>query len=200
MDGGGNAERLATSDYVQIPTSWSPDGTVLAFHELRSETRADVFLVSLSGDLEPKPFLNGRAKEMWAAFSPGGEWIAYPSDETGRFEVYVRRYPDGGSLRQVSSDGGAYPVWSASGKELFYRNGDKLMAVAVETDKNLVLGSPTVLFERRYGRSLFSTFAVSSDGHRFIDLDDSVAEPTPTHLVLVQNFSEELKRLVPPRN
>jgi serine/threonine-protein kinase len=198
LDGGGKAERLATSDYVQIPTSWSPDGAVLAFHELRAETGADVFLLSSSGD--PEPFLTGRADERFAAFSPNGRWIAYQSDETGRHEIYVRRYPGGGGLRQVSTDGGAYPVWNPNGKELFYRDGDKMMAVTVETGGDLVLGRPTVLFERRYGRSAFSTFAVTPDGRRFIDLDDSVAEPAPTHLVLVQNFAEELKRLAPARN
>ena len=198
-DGAGHAERLATSDYTQLPTSWSPDGSVLAFQELRAETGADVFLVSFSGDREPKPFLNGRANELWAEFSPNGEWIAYQSDETGRFEIYVRRYPGGESPRQVSTDGGSYPVWNPNGKELFYRSGDTMMAVAVETEGgNLVMGPPAVLFEKHYGRSAFSTFAVTPDGRRFIDLDDSAAEPAPTHLVLVQNFSEELKRLAPP--
>jgi Tol biopolymer transport system component len=198
VDGGGKAERLAASHYAQIPTSWSPDGAVLAFHELRAETGADVFLLSSSDD--PEPFLTGRADERFAAFSPNGRWIAYQSDETGRHEIYVRRYPGGGSLRQVSTDGGAYPVWNPNGKELFYRSGDRMMAVVVETGGELVLGRPIVLFQRRYARSAFSTFAVTPDGQRFIDLDDSVAEPAPTHLVLVQNFFEELKRLVPVRN
>jgi len=199
-DGGGQAERLAKSDYTQVPTSWSPYGSVLAFHELRVETGADVFLLSLSGDREPKPFLNGRPNEMFAAFSPSGTWIAYQSDETGRFEIYLRRYPDGGSLRQVSTDGGTYAVWNPNGRELFYRSNDKIMSVAVETEGDLALGRPAVLYEKRYGRSAFSTFAVTPDGQRFIDLDDSVAEPAPTYLVLVQNFGEELKRLAPPRN
>ena len=198
VDGGSQAERLATSVYTQVPTSWSPDGSFLAFHESRVETGADVLLLSLSGDRNPKPFLNGRANEMWATFSPNGAWIAYQSDETGRFEVYLRRYPDGGSL-PVSTEGGTYPVWNPNGRELFYRSSDKMMSVAIETKGDLALGRPAMLFENRYGRSAFSTFAVTPDGQRFIDLDDSVAEPAPTHLVLVQNFSEELNRLVPSR-
>jgi serine/threonine-protein kinase len=156
-------------------------------------------MLSLSGDREAEPFLNGRANEMWPAFSPNGRWIAYQSDETGEFEIYIRRFPGGGGMRQVSTGGGAYPVWNPNGKELFYRSGDKMMALAVETEGDLVLGRPTVLFERPYPPG-FSTFAVTPDGRRFIDLDDSVAEAAPTHLVLVQNFGEELKRLAPPRN
>ena len=74
-----------------------------------------------------------------------------------------------------------------------------MMSVAIETTGDLALGRPTVLFERSYGPSAFSTFALTPDGRRFIDLDDSVAEPAPTHLILVQNFSEELNRLVPTR-
>jgi serine/threonine-protein kinase len=199
VDGGGEAKLLATSDFMKLPTSWSPDGAVLAFDEYAVQTGTDIWMLSLSGDRKAEPFLNGRANEMWPAFSPNGRWIAYQSDETGEFEIYIRRFPGGGGMRQVSTGGGAYPVWNPNGKELFYRSGDKMMAVAVETEGDLVLGRPTVLFERPYPPG-FSTFAVTPDGRRFIDLDDSVAEPAPTHLVLVQNFGEELKRLAPPRN
>jgi hypothetical protein len=90
-------------------------------------------------------------------------------------------------------------VWNPNGRELFYRNEDKMMAVALETEGDLVLGHPTVLFERRFSPSGYADFAVTPDGGRFIALDDSVAEPAPTQLVLVQNFGEELKRLVPAR-
>jgi hypothetical protein len=103
-------------------------------------------------------------------------------------------------MRQVSTEGGSFPVWNPNGKELFYRGGDKMMAIAVETEGELVLKRATVLYERRYARTLHSRFAVTPDGQRFIDLDDCVAEPAPTHLVLVQNFGEELKRLAPARN
>jgi serine/threonine-protein kinase len=198
VDSAAQATRLATSDYMQVPASWSPDGAVLAFQEYGVES-TDVWMLSLSGDHEPEPFLNGRANEMWPAFSPDGTWIAYQSDETGRFEIYLRRFPGGGGMRQISTGGGEYSAWNPNGKELFYRGGDNMMAVAVETEGDLVLGRPTALYERRYPRTLFSTFSVTPDGQRFIDIDDSVAEPAPTSLVLVQNFGEELKRLAPPR-
>ncbi len=94
---------------------------------------------------------------------------------------------------------GGYPVWNPNGRELFYRSGDRMMAVAVETEGDLVIGRPATLFERRFS-PWDAHFAVTPDGQRFIAFDRSVAEPAPTHLVLVQNFSEELKRLVPVRD
>jgi serine/threonine-protein kinase len=200
VDADGDAERLATTDHTQVPASWSPDGAVLAFQEKSVETLDDIWMLSLSGDRKAEPFVKGRANEMWPTFSPNGSWIAYQSDETGRFEIYIRRFPGGGGMRQVSTEGGSFPVWNPNGKELFYRGGDKMMAIAVETEGELVLKRATVLYERRYARTLHSRFAVTPDGQRFIDLDDSVAEPAPTHLVLVQNFGEELKRLAPARN
>ena len=154
---------------------------------LLSETRGSVYGANWSGE----------QNELWGAFSPNGNWIAYQSDESGEFEIYLRRFPGAGDKRQVSTGGGTTPVWSRRGRELFFRNGDQIIAVAVKAEKELVLGRPTVLFERPFTPTLFANFDVTADGQRFVDLDDSVAEPPPTHLVLVQNFDEELKRLVP---
>jgi Tol biopolymer transport system component len=199
VEGARPAERLATSVYTQTASSWSPDGTVLAFYEDSSDTGADIWILSLPGDRKAKPFLNGRANEMCPAFAPDGRWIAYQSDETGEFEIYLRRFPDGGGMKRVSTGGGFYPVWNPNGKELFYRNGEKMMAVTVGLGEDVVPGRPTVLFESSFPADV-AGFVVTPDGQRFIALDDSVAEPAPTHLVLVQNFREELKRLVPPPN
>ena len=191
-------EMLATSDFVKVPMSWSPDGKVVAFQTGRQETGQDIFVLSLNGERKQEPLVTGRANEGAPAFSPDGRWIAYESDETGEFEIYICRYPRGDGRQRVSNGGGTLPRWNPRGQELFYRNGDKMMAVAVSTG-DASLGTPTLLFERRYGPTLFNRFDVSPDGKRFVDLDDSVAEPPPTHLVLVQNFGEELKRRVPTR-
>src|SRR3972149_9570920 len=138
-------------------------------------------MLSLSGDRKPEPFLTGRANEMWPAFSPNGRWIAYQSDETGEFEISLRRFPDGSGMRQISTEGGSYPVWNPNGKELFYRSGDKMMAVAVETEGELVLGRATVLYERRYARTLHSRFAVAPDGPRFLSPPPNAARAPPAH-------------------
>jgi hypothetical protein len=199
VHGDGNAELLLTMEDYMAPTSWSPDGAVLLLEARGVETGMDVWMLSLSDDRKPEPLLNERANEGEAAFSPNGKWIAYQSDETGRFEIYVRRFPSGGDKKQASTGGGDYPRWNPNGKELFYASGDEMMTVPVETDSELILGRPTMLFEKRRNPDL-PNYAVTPDGQRFIFIDDSVAEPAPTHLVLVQNFGEELKRLAPARN
>ena len=193
------AERLATSNFNQIPTSWSPDGAMLAFHEQSHDRGRNIWLFPFQGGGEPEPFLNGRANEAMARFSPDGRWVAYQSDESGQLEVYVCRVPDGSGKKPVSTDGGYEPAWNPNGKELFYRSGDSMMAVAVETDGDLILGRPTVLFEGRFVYHALGSYDVAPDGQRFVFIDDSEAEPPPTHLVLVQNFDEELKRLVPAK-
>ena len=200
VDDSQKVELIATSDFVKVPTSWSRDGKVVAFQTGRDETGHDIFVLTLNGERRPEPLVTGRANEAAPAFSPDGRWIAYQSDETGRPEIYVCSFPGCQGKRPVSNDGGTYPKWNPKGGELFYRNGNKMVAVAIATGGDgVTLGTPFTLFERSYGPTLFSAFDVSPDGTRFVDLDDSVAEPPATHLVLVHNFGEELKRRVPTR-
>ena len=124
--------------------------------------------------------------------------MAYVSDESGRAEIYIRPFPVEGGKWQVSTEGGTLPRWNPNGRELFYRQGDKLMAVDVRTESELTLGRPRELFER------FSPFGgeydVDNDGKRFVMADTSVSRKAPTQLILVQNWAEELKRLVPTEN
>jgi hypothetical protein len=134
-----------------------------------------------------------------ASFSPDGRWVAYQSDETGQLEIYICRFPDRSGKQQVSTDGGYEPVWNRNGEELFYRNGNRMMAVPVQMDGDLVLGRPTSLFEGRFVYHGLGSYDVTPDGQRFVLIDDSEAEPAPTHLVLIQNFTEVLKRLVPTK-
>jgi Tol biopolymer transport system component len=187
------AERIATSNFTKVATSWSPDGTAIAYQE-----RGDIYILPLTPGSKAVPFVNSRAAESWAAFSPSGAWLAYGSDESGREEVYVRRFPDGRDRQQVSVDGGTNPVWNPDGSELFYRNGFKMMAVSVQNAATMTMSRPRALYERRFGRSQDDGFSVTPDGRYFIDLDDSVAEPPPTELVVVQHFASELSRLAPP--
>jgi hypothetical protein len=94
---------------------------------------------------------------------------------------------------------GPYPLWNPNGKELFFRNRDKMMAVEVQTEGDLVLKRPTMLFERHF-LPWEGSVEVAKDGQRFLGIDESVVEPAPRHLALVQNFGEELKRLVPVKD
>ena len=189
------AQRLTETPNLTVPLSWSPDGRTLAFRD-GGLTGPDIWLLSLE-DGRTTPFLQTPADESWPAFSPDGRWIAYESDESGRFEIYLRRFPDATGRQLVSTSGGRKPVWNLNGGELFYRDGDDMISVEVRSEGELTLGTPTVLYERPYARSLFPTFTVTPDGQRFIDIDDSEAEHPPTQLILVQNFDDELERLVP---
>ena len=192
-DGSGQAEQLTTSEYEQFFASWSPDGKFLSFVDIRPESGADIWVLSMEGDRTPEPFLLTGFNEDFPMFSSNGRWVAYQSDESGRNEVYIQPFPGGGGKRQVSTEGGTFPVWNPNGRELFYRNGDRMMVVAVETDGELTLGKPRLLFERR---SLLASYDVMPDGQRFVMIEES-EELAPTQLILVQNWFEELKRLVP---
>ena len=190
-DRSGEAEPLFASEAGQIPTSWSPNGQVLAFHATNPTSAQDIWLVPREG--EAAPFLVGPFNERGAVFSPDGGWVAYVSDESGRTEVYVRPYPGPGSPTQFSTDGGREPMWSPGGGELLYRIGDAMMAVAIETEPTLQLGATQQLFEGRYlGDPDRANYDVASNGERFL----MVKEPTP-QIIFVENWFEELKRLVP---
>ena len=193
-DGSGQPERLTTSEHPQWPTSWSPDGKMLAFEEFRPETGYDIILLSLDGDRVPKPFLQTPFDESVAKFSPNGRWVAYSSNESGHYEVYIRPFPSAEGKRQISTGGGDLPVWNSNGKELFYLNEDEMMVVDVETEGELVLGTPQMLFEKP---SLLEEYDVAPDGQHFVMIEEGESQPAPTQLILVQNWGEELKRLVP---
>jgi hypothetical protein len=125
---------------------------------------------------------------------------AYISDESGRYEIYVQPYPGPGGKWQISTEGGMEPVWNRNGRELFYRSGDKMMAVDVTTLPSFSVGKPKMLFEGRYARSPCPTsnYDVSPDGQRFLMLKPTEQEQsTPTQINVVLNWFEELKRRVP---
>ncbi len=112
--------------------------------------------------------------EETPSFSPDSRWIAFASNESGRYEIYVQPYPGPGGKRPISTDGGREPLWSRDGRELFYRQGDYFMAVPIETDPELVAGKPQALFEDRYVSPFTSpslgesTYDLSPDGQHFV--------------------------------
>ncbi len=193
-DGSGQPERLTTSEHVKYAVSWSPDGKILAFVGERPEKGWDIWVMSMDGDRIPEPFLQTDFNEYGPMFSPNGLWIAYSSDESGRREVYVRPFPSAEGKRQVSTGGGDWPKWHPNGKELFYLNGDKMIVVDVETEGELTLGDPRLLFEKSLANPYYD---VTPDGQRFVMIEEGESQPAPTQLILVQNWGEELKRLVP---
>ena len=140
-------------------------------------------------------------------FSPDGDWLAYESNESGQFEVYVRPFPGPGGKLQISTQGGIEPVWSRNRRELYYRNGDRMMAVEVSSrrDSNgafpsgFSAGSPQLLFEGHFQFSglVSSGYDVSPDGQRFLMVQPSGPDQTPTQIQVVLNWFTELQQRVP---
>jgi Tol biopolymer transport system component/predicted Ser/Thr protein kinase len=190
-DGSGGTERLATSDRAQIAGSWSPDGQTLAFEESNPGTGYDLLVYRVE-DRKVQPFLQTRFNEIAPQFSPDGRWLAYVSDESGRNEVYVQPYPGPGGKWQISTEGGTEPIWARNG-ELFYRNGDKMMAVGTTTKANFSADTPKVLFEGHYATfNTMPAYDATPDGQRF--LLAKTAEQGPQEISVVLNWTEELKQ------
>jgi Tol biopolymer transport system component len=205
-DGSGGLERLTNSEYVQAPMSWSPNGQLLAFIEINPTTGYDIWVLRMdnpsagSGQVrKAQPFLRTRFDETSPRFSPDGRWLAYISNESGRNEIYVQPYPGPGMKWQISTEGGTEPAWNPNGRELFYRSGDKMMAVDIVTQPGFAAGTPRMLFEGRYEPAPvpIANYDVSSDGQRFLMLKPVEQAQAPTQINVVLNWFEELKQKVP---
>jgi Tol biopolymer transport system component len=204
-DGSGGLERLTSSEYLQAPT-WSGDGKLLAFHEINPTTQRDIWVLRMSdpsagsGQVrKAQLFLKTPFDEAGPMFSRDGRWLAYVSNESGRYEVYVQAYPGPGGKYQISTEGGTEPVWNANGHELFYRSGNKMMAVEITTQPNFSAGKPQMLFEGPYLPTPVTTpnYDVSRDGKRLLMLKSSEQEAAPTQINVALNWVEELKQKVP---
>jgi len=205
-DGSGDAEELTTSESRLWPCSWSPDGRELAYVTLGSGPSplgllGDIWVLSpAERERKPRPVVKTPFSEMHPAFSPNGRWLAFDSDESGRWEVYLQPYPGPGPKTQISVDGGRSPTWSGDGLELFYQDGDKMMAVNVTTEPAVKVAKPVLLFEATDDIGIpCRTYDVTPDGQRFLMVDVSKLPPHEpvTHINVVLNWFEELKRRVP---
>jgi serine/threonine-protein kinase len=199
LDGRGAGETLLRSDSASrsFPFSWSPDG-VLAFVHLRQGQ--DIW-VATPGKDEPKPFRATSFVEGAPAFAPDGHAIAYIANETGRNEIYVQPFPGPGQRLTITSEGANEPVWPPNGRELFYRNGDAMMAVEVSTSPTLKVGAPRLLFEKHYEPSLalYPNYSVTSDGQRFVMVKRIDEGQSPAQINVVINWFDELRALAPKK-
>ena len=214
-DGTGAAERLTDSPNNHIANAVSPDRTTLVFRE-DTATGSDLLLLPLQGERRPQPLVKTPSMERNADISPSGRWLAYESNESGQFEVYVRPFPNVNDGRsQVSAGGGTVPLWSRNGREIFFMTlrGESLMTAAIlESTGSAAFkhGTPIKLLDTRSyyaptgglnnlgpGRM----YDVSADGHRFLMMKN-VSEPertsAPQSIMVVQNWIEEVKRRVGP--
>ena len=201
-DGTGEPERLLESDGIQQPLSFAPDGRLLFSADVAGRGR-DIHALSMDGSGRVERILYGATNEGNAEVSPDGRWIAYDSDESGQFEIYVRPYPDAyaGGRWPISSGGGRQPLWSRDGRELYYRDFDgALLAASVTLTPTFAPGPVVRLFpSANYfgGGSALSgrTYDLSLDGGRFLMIKQM--PPDDAALVVTLNWFEELKRLVP---
>jgi serine/threonine protein kinase/Tol biopolymer transport system component len=198
VDGSDQAEHLVMSQTDVSMGSFSPDGKLLVFADDR-----DIKVLSLE-DGQISPITETEFAEKSPEFSPDGKWLAYASRETGRFEIYLQPYPAGDRIL-ISTAGGWGPRWAGDGQELFYRSaplGDpsdtQIMAVKIQLVPNLTVGTPEVLFEGRYADPPDGGYDVTADGQRFVIVENLELERKEVKQInIVQNWFEDLKRLVP---
>jgi dipeptidyl aminopeptidase/acylaminoacyl peptidase len=187
-----------TASQTLFPQSWSHDGRFLAFASMDRQTEVDIWLLALTGERKPVPFLRTRFSETHARISPDGRWLAYVSDDTGRPSVYVTRFPEPGGKWLVSAAGGNFPVWRHDSRELYYRAFDgKLVAVPIGSGADFTHGEPVPLFEPRaaIGDLGFGTFYdVAPDGRFLINI---LVERTSPPVAVVLNWRADDQS--PPR-
>jgi len=197
-NGSSTAESIIEGPNDQVATCWSPDGRVLLFHEIRPVTGYDISCLYTEDENTQQSLLHESWTECNAVFSPDGSWIAYQSNQEGLDHVYVSPFPVP-APKKISTGGGYNPLWSPNGKEIFYRNGDKMIAVTIESEPETRVMASEVLFEGQYYTDGNRSYDVSRDGQRFLMLKESEDQAAATQLIVVHNWFEELKRLVPVR-
>jgi Tol biopolymer transport system component len=171
-DGSGAGERLTASEYNRGAQAFSPDGLLLSFYEIHPTTTRDVWMLPLTGNQTPWPFIRTPKKAGGVMFSADSKWLAYVAEDTGRYEIHIRPIAGSGRPVQVSFNGGTEPIWPRKSGELFYRQDDQRMAVEITTQPTLVVGTPRVLFEGKYekGLGMHANWDATADGQRFLML------------------------------
>jgi len=199
LTGAGRDEALYKSSAPhKHPMDWSRDGRFILYHTRQARTGADLWVLPLSGDRRPFPLLQTEFGEWHGQFSPDGRHVAYTSDESGAWEVYVQPFPGSGERLRISASGGGQPRWRRDGNELFYIAADGTMT-AVPLDRgsgSLSAGIPKALFKTSVhtpSLSVIFGYAVTGDGQRFL-INTPAADALRTPITVVLNWTAELKR------
>jgi dipeptidyl aminopeptidase/acylaminoacyl peptidase len=194
--GVGPEEVLVKDNVRQYFSGWSADGRFLLYGRDDPKTRWDIYVVPTEGDRQPVPFLQTPFGEGPGSFSPDGRWIAYPSDDQGKYEVYVQPFPATGDKWQISTNSGQSPVWRSDGKELYYLSPDqKLMAVEVKPGSRFEATAPRALFDLVPARATgnFGSYAVTAAGDRFLFVTDP-EQTASQQFTVVTNWAAEVKK------
>jgi len=194
-DGSGPEERLVAGPNFLHPYSFSADGRFLAYSDQHPKTDSDIWVLPMEGERKPQPFLRTPFQEMFPALSPDGRWIAYQSNESGRPEIYLQPFPGPGGRIQISTDGAWTPLWASTGRELFYLNAEKVMAVPIETKPTIRAGAPRVMFQLA---TIFTghPYDHSPNAERFVFITPSEQQGASAQIYVVLNWFEELKSRV----
>jgi serine/threonine-protein kinase len=210
-DGAGEPQRLLETRNSSVPWSFSPDGRLLAYHEVTPETGFDLWVLPIdTHDPDhpkagsPRLFLRTPFNERRPTFSPDGRWIAYDANESGVDDVYVRPFPEPGGKWQISTGGGTYPHWSQNGHELFFEAADqRIMVVEYSANGNsFIPAKPRVWSDRKLFNPGLAHADLAPDGSRFAilaPLENADAEKGSVHVTFLLNFFDELRRRVPNR-
>jgi serine/threonine-protein kinase len=157
-------------------------------------TNADILLMTLEGDRAGRPFLKTRFSEGNPAISPDGHWMAYQSNASGRFEIYISTFPEPGTPMPVTTAGGVRPVWSRDGHELYYQNGTRKMAVPIEFGSTIKVGDAKMLFSGSY----LAEGDLARDTGRWVMVKDNGQEAAGKTIYLVMNWFDELRSRLRP--
>jgi serine/threonine-protein kinase len=190
-DGSAPAESLVVAPDDQTTGDFTPDGRMMVIREQPSGGKRRIAIVSVDSARAPRPFMASAYENVSPSLSPDGRWVAYASDEQGRFEVYVRPFPGPGGRWQVSKDGGNEPRWSHTGREIFFRAGPAVMAAAVQAGATFAPGEVRELFRTTtLPSSAFPSYDVARDGQTFF-----MSQPTRANdqtVVVLLNWFENL--------
>jgi serine/threonine-protein kinase len=189
-------ERLSASDNLQTPGSFSADGKEFVFTVSDPVTGMDIW--TLGTDQKATPILSTVGSQTDPQLSPDGRWLVYVSDESGRNEIYVQPFPKMDGKWKISIDGGLEPRWARNGRELFYRNGARMLSVSVEPGSTFIAAVPKLLFEGAFefsGTSI-TAYDVALDGRRFLMVQSADDAKPATEIRIVFNWFEELKSAV----
>ena len=195
-DGSATSETFVAREFEQWSGQWSSEGRFFTFYDVTPDGGRDIWFVEV-GNPEPLPYLVTEYNERSPRLAPNSSWIAYVSNESGRDEVYVESFPERSRKWTVSTNGGAEPLWSNDGRELFYRQGSQMMVVDVESGDNFNASRPRLLFPGNFevGIAGNPSYDVTADGQRFLMIKQS-ATAGASQLRIVLNWIEELEQQV----
>jgi eukaryotic-like serine/threonine-protein kinase len=199
LDAEGPGAPLTETNHKQQPGCWTADGKALIFQEgVFPETLHDIMLLPLDGDRTPRPLLRTKYNERFPVLSPDGRWLAYGSDESGRWEVYVRHYPDLEDITRISIEGGVAPMWNPDGDELFYwdTNLQTLVFVSVRAGRALEIGKPKLFARGNFSfgnNSWYRSYDIAPDGKSLVMILKGTSGTSPRQFHVVLNWFEELK-------